>query len=175
MKEMNKYRWLLIVLMMVMLLITLAMIWYFTNQNGQVSHVKSTEIAINIKNTLAKNFKINETDYFWRYNMEELVRKGAHFIEFMILGLIACTLFNLLFLRRVWLSANISLVLCFIYACLDEYRQCFVSERTPCWFDVKVDVSGAFIGIVMITIIFLNLWYIHKLKTRIVELEKQRR
>ena len=146
------------------------MIWNFSSQNGQVSNAKSMFIAKNIQNIMADNFVINQNDYFWRYNMNELVRKGAHFSEYFLLGSIACFLANVLF-RRVWLATAISLIICPIYAYIDEYRQNFEPGRNPRWFDWKMDVAGAVFGIVMATIVFLIFRYIHKLKARINELE----
>lgn len=171
MKIMNiKYRWVLIGILMVFFSMVAAMISYFGGQNGQVSHTESKLVAKFLENAVTMNFTSNRNDYFWRYTIEELVRKGAHFSEYMLFGLISCMLSNLL-LRRVWLAAAISIAVCSIYAYIDEYRQNFVLNRTPSWFDVKVDVTGAIIGIVMAAIVLLIIRYIHKLKTQIIELE----
>ncbi|MFZ3102550.1 MAG: VanZ family protein [Desulfitobacteriaceae bacterium] len=168
-----KYRWILIGMLTVLFLMVAAIISYFGSQNGRVSHTESRFLARFIENALTNNFTYNRNDFFWRYTLDELVRKGAHFSEYMLFGLISGILSNLL-LRRVWLATAISLTVCSIYAYTDEYRQNFVLNRTPSWFDVKMDVTGAVIGIVLATIVLLILRYIHRLKRRIKELEESR-
>ena len=90
-----------------------------------------------INNIISNNFKIN---------MLILVRKSAHFIEFFILGILT---FNVLikFFKFGKKHMIISLLLCFTYACLDEFHQLFVSGRTARILDVLIDTSGSLLGI----------------------------
>lgn len=168
----NKYRRLMIAILFVSFLMVVAMIWYFTSQSIQVSDSTSKYIAKRIENTIGEYFVINLTDQFWRDTLDELVRKGAHFTEYFLLGSITCALLNVLF-RRGRSAAVISLIICPIYAGIDEYQQNFVPGRGPRWFDWKMDVFGAISGIIMVMIVFLIFRYIYKLKARINELEER--
>ncbi|WP_160691606.1 VanZ family protein [Clostridium sp. C2-6-12] len=75
-----------------------------------------------------------------------VVRKCAHFIEYMILGLFT---FNVLRLYYKLKQASIITILCiFIYACSDEIHQLFVIGREGSIRDVLIDTCG---GIVLVT------------------------
>jgi VanZ family protein len=157
------------VILAVLLLAVIILIWYFTSQNGQLSHSMSIPLAEKIRNILSDNLLINK-NYICLNRLDELVRKGAHFCEYMLLGSITCLFFSVLF-RKVWFSTFISLFVCSFYAFIDEYRQNFIPGRTFLWFDWKLDLAGAVSGIIMTALIVLIIFHIHKLKERIYELE----
>ena len=79
-----------------------------------------------------------------------LIRKSAHFIAYLILGLLvsharkseASTAY-------VWKQRGTSLLLCVAYAISDEFHQIFVPGRGPLLKDVLIDGSGAALGIVL--------------------------
>lgn len=89
------------------------------------------------------------------------VRKGAHFTEYMILGVLLFLFYyelrpkiflvpqkeNMhimkLRLRRIWFIAWITGTL---YAASDEFHQMFTGERSPQVRDVCIDSSGAAVG-----------------------------
>lgn len=50
-------------------------------------------------------------------------------------------------------SVFIALLLAFLYACSDEYHQTFVVGRTGQFNDVLIDFSGAFIGVLIVSLI----------------------
>ena len=50
-------------------------------------------------------------------------------------------------------SVFIALLLAFLYACSDEYHQTFVVGRSGQFKDVLIDFSGAFIGILIVSLI----------------------
>ena len=82
-----------------------------------------------------------------------LVRKGAHFSEYAILGLLAARAFstsNHSFLRLRWFVA--SLVLVSIYALSDEYHQSFVPSRTASVYDSMIDIAGGLTVLVLLTV-----------------------
>lgn len=76
-----------------------------------------------------------------------VVRKCAHFMEYMILGLF---MFNVL---RLYYSVKqvsiMTIVFIFLYACSDEIHQLFVPGREGAMRDVFIDTCG---GIVLIGI-----------------------
>ncbi len=76
--------------------------------------------------------------------VRRLVRKGAHFAEFALLGFFLRMLAGAYAIRRPtrW---------CFLagalYACTDEVHQLFVAQRAGMWQDVLLDASGVLAGI----------------------------
>ncbi len=69
------------------------------------------------------------------------VRKGAHFIIYLILGVLVISLikeYKLLDIK----SLLIALIFCFLYACSDEIHQLFVIGRSGEILDVLLDTIG---------------------------------
>jgi len=81
-----------------------------------------------------------------------LLRKLAHFTEFMTLGLCLRWLFGMLLTSptRQWLFAAAASLLT---AGIDETIQMFVPERGPALKDVGIDTLGALLGITALTLI----------------------
>lgn len=74
------------------------------------------------------------------YALETLVRKGAHFMEYALLG--ALYLYALC-ASGVRAPYAVSLALSALYACSDEIHQAFVPGRGPAAADVLLDTLGA--------------------------------
>ena len=77
------------------------------------------------------------------------IRKIAHFIEYMFLGILV---------YLVSLSFNLTdpfmvLVICLILACLDEIHQFFVPDRTCRILDIIIDVLGTGLGVLIVYLI----------------------
>lgn len=170
MKKQNSCRLLALGLFSILLLAVLAAIWHFTSQNGQASHAASKALAENLRDFLAGN--AGRQGHSSLNILEELIRKLAHFFEYFLLGAVLCAFLNVLF-RRVWPAAAVALAACPLFAYVDEYRQNFIFGRNPRWFDWKVDVAGAVLGILLAAVLFLVFRYIQKLKARIKELEEK--
>lgn len=169
----KKYtRLILSALIFVLLCSIVIMSWHFSEQSGYTSNNLSAKVAKSIENSIADNFITNRNDTFWKVTLNLIVRKAAHFLEYMLIGATICLLLNIL-IKKVWLSLAISIITCPIFAYIDEYRQKFSYGRSPRWTDVKIDTSGALLGILIITIVFLVFRYVQKLKIRINELESQ--
>jgi VanZ family protein len=82
-----------------------------------------------------------------------VVRKGAHFLEYALLALLAARAFltsSRHFLRRYWFASAFLLVAA--YALLDEYHQSFVPSRTGSIYDSMIDATG---GLAALVVIFL--------------------
>lgn len=73
------------------------------------------------------------------------LRKAAHASEYFIF-----TILILIALINSGVKGNkkfiIALVICFIYACTDEYHQTFVNGRTGQFSDTLIDTIGGIIG-----------------------------
>lgn len=76
------------------------------------------------------------------------LRKDAHASEYFIFTILILTA-----LKNSCVNGNkkfiIALVICFIYACTDEYHQTFVNGRTGQFSDTLIDTFGGFISCLM--------------------------
>ena len=79
-----------------------------------------------------------------------IIRKGAHFTEFLVLGvLMRCTLHQYAYRIRASLGGTAWLMSTLI-ASSDETIQLFVGGRAGCVQDVLLDASGALVGVMII-------------------------
>ncbi|MGE5417245.1 MAG: VanZ family protein [Acidobacteriota bacterium] len=160
-------------ILFVLLVTAIGFIGYFSSQSGLESHSYSRPIAGSLGRYIDKYINTSSQDAFmWLVNLEAIVRKFAHLFEYTVLGVIVCSLLNVL-TQRIWLAAFTAFLASPIIAFLDELNQKLGLSRTPSWFDVKIDTAGALIGIILATAFFLILTKIENLKCRIVELENQ--
>ena len=129
--------------------ILLAVLWmgfifYMSHQPEKISRVQSNNVIRVIK-------KVSKSEEIKKNINSFVVRKGAHMFLFCVLGI--------LFFGSVYNGDNIlksvfiALLLAFLYACSDEYHQTFVVGRTGQFNDVLIDFSGAFIGVLIVSLI----------------------
>lgn len=147
------------VINIILLLIWMFIIFLFSSQNGSNSTSTSNKVVLTMINVTAtvtgntytdleiKNMVIDKTT---------LVRKSAHFIEYLILGVF---IINVLkdyakINKRMILFA---LLFCFLYAISDEIHQLFSDGRTCKILDVFIDTFGSFVGICIYNI-FYNIY-----------------
>ena len=97
----------------------------------------------------------------------KVIRKGAHFFEYMILGVIAAVdivaIFKAISRRRspvVSLFMPLSVALGFGVAAIDELViQAATDGRGPSWRDIGIDCGGAATGAFICILIFLITYY----------------
>ncbi|WP_054706555.1 VanZ family protein [Bacillus sp. JCM 19041] len=89
--------------------------------------------------------------------IEFFLRKAAHFFSFMVIGVLSCRLLAYFFRLHVTMIGSVMIV--FLYAVFDEYRQSLVPDRTPLIEDVILDTMGGLVGILAV-----SLWVIFKRK-----------
>ena len=77
-----------------------------------------------------------------------IVRDLAHFLEYLILGLLCSTLCEQK--KDFWLVV----IFCIIYAISDEVHQIFVPGRAFQLLDIMIDSLGSFLGLVLYRLIF---------------------
>lgn len=79
------------------------------------------------------------------------IRKCAHIFLYFVLSI-----FLFLYFREKFNFSHIlSIIVCYFYACLDEFHQYFVPGRSSLFTDTLYDLSGAIIGVIFVSIIFL--------------------
>ena len=131
----------------ILLIIWMVIIFIFSQDSGAASTDKSDTLAstiINIVHTINPSSKIEEKID----TIVVIVRKGAHLLEFLILGLLVV---NVLKDNRE-LNMDVfvfALIFCFLYAGSDEVHQLFISERSASIIDVLIDTLGSLIGITL--------------------------
>lgn len=90
-----------------------------------------------------KIISVEERGYY--YFVEFLLRKSAHFFTF---GALAAILFWLL--PKIRFRFFIAALLTFLAASADEFHQSLTGGRTATWLDVRLDMSGAFLFLLII-------------------------
>lgn len=126
------------IISIILVIIWMIVIFYFSSQN-----------SIETKETTGlfyKLFHIN-TDSLFIFN---LVRKFAHFFEYLILGLLIYNMFKHFNINNIIIC---TLLLCIIYSCLDEIHQLFVPGRDGKILDCLIDGLGSIIGIFLYKIV----------------------
>lgn len=130
---------------LVLLVTWMIIIFLFSNQLADDSTILTNGIIKNIINILNPR----NADFISNYIFLP-IRKSAHFIEYLILGILCIN-----FVKNYKIPKRRLLVLCFlicsIYACSDEFHQLFVSGRSSNIKDVCIDSVGAIIGIFIYT------------------------
>lgn len=120
-------------------------IFYMSNQPADVSNGQS-DFVLRLVESLGVNISANYVDI-----AITIIRKGAHFTEYLILNLLY---FNML---RFYISNKkaliYSIILSFLYASTDEFHQTFVEGRAGRFTDVLIDTSGATTGSIIAFII----------------------
>lgn len=81
-------------------------------------------------------------------NLQFITRKSAHFIGYMILGILSILTF--LQFEKINKKPQFAFLLCVVYAISDEIHQLFVPGRSGQLRDVMIDSSGSFVGIVLV-------------------------
>lgn len=127
----------------VAVLLWMSLIFYLSHQPANVSSELSGGVS-NVIVTLVEKVAPNADLDFSNFN--HIVRKNAHFIIYLVLGILVM---NALRQSTVYgfKSAGIALVICIIYAISDEVHQVFIPGRSGELRDVIIDTVGSGIGI----------------------------
>lgn len=83
-------------------------------------------------------------------SLQHITRKSAHFLIYMILGILTILLF--LGFEQLQYKPQWAFLICVLYAASDEIHQLFVPGRACQIKDVFIDSCGSFLGIFMIMI-----------------------
>ena len=145
------------VISIVLVLIWMGIIFSMSCSNGEHSGgmsrkviVIATEVLTDIKDGTEDMDRIVDKYQF-------VVRKGAHFTEYFILGILALLCFKEYGVKNIYLV----ILFCFIYAITDEIHQLFVIGRSGEVKDIILDTIGSTIGIFI--------YYLYKSKTEVTK------
>ena len=134
----------------------MAVIYWFSAQNGESSGALSGRITTWILSVFAPNFhKLPvEKQESIRTALGWIIRKGAHFSEYALLGF-----FLLLHIQQLRKRITIAIpwlwawLVGTVYAISDELHQGFVGGRHPAVMDVCIDSSGVLTGALFLAVI----------------------
>lgn len=128
-------------------------IFLFSSDNGDSSTKKSDGLIISItKAFVGHNIdKKKQNKIINKYVL--LVRKGAHFTIYFILGLSLISLIKEYRIINVK-SIIIALIIAILYAISDEIHQLFIPGREGKILDVFIDGTGSTIGIYLYYIFY---------------------
>ena len=83
-----------------------------------------------------------------------LIRKGAHFTEYTILGVsLALTVTSFVQRKDLWKGSLLAFLIGVIYAVSDEFHQTFVDGRSGELRDMAIDWGGVLLGVLILFII----------------------
>lgn len=85
----------------------------------------------------------------WNYALEKVIRKLAHFTEYLCMGFLSYSIV-VLWYKPLWKGRFLVLLQIFISAGLDEFHQYFVPGRYASVKDVMIDTAGGAAGIFLI-------------------------
>lgn len=124
-------------------LMCMAMIFYFSSQNGERSQGVSDRLLARIKALILLLPSITGK------GAEYDIRKYAHMFEYCMLGITSMLFMRELLIKRLGTPAAplAAWGFSFLYACSDELHQYFVPGRSAKFTDVMVDSVGFTLGV----------------------------
>ena len=138
----------------ILVIIWMLVIFNFSSQNGYKSTKTSdvvTSMVVNVTTSVINKDIPREEVKKKVEDSTFLVRKTAHFTEYLILVILV------LQLLRDYTKINkrmliVSLIICYLYAVSDEVHQIFISGRTAKVLDTFIDGAGSLVGITIYSI-----------------------
>lgn len=121
----------------ILVILWMILIFYFSDQVASVSSKQSgffTNLIISIFGAQNEPF------------IHHIVRKLAHFTEYLILGLLVLNMLKYYKPKHIIILA---ILICYLYACSDEIHQLFIEGRAGLVKDTLVDLAGSLSGILI--------------------------
>ena len=130
------------------LVLWMALIFSFSNQkdvdSSKISDSFIDRTVVKIYKAFNENItKEKESEIIEKYTYP--IRKLAHYTLYFILGIL-----SFLVVKDYSINKKLiiySLLICFLYACSDEFHQLFIIGRSARVLDVMIDTFGSLCGI----------------------------
>ena len=141
-------------------IVTAALIFWFSSKKGGDSQAMSDIVTLHVARTLKPDFMKMSVKARQSYleMLSTIVRKNAHFCEFMLLG------FNLMGTMRFYFPRlsdggcrSRAMGIAVLYAVSDELHQLFISERSGQVLDVLIDSAGSLAGVMIASLCLMAL------------------
>ena len=132
----------------------MVMIFAFSTEDAEHSDRTSGLISRRVLSIIHPEYEqLEESRQKLLYDdVQHIVRKCAHFTEYMLLGLMLRLCLESWFGRKVRKSRRLTLAgFCggTVYACTDEFHQLLIEGRSGQGSDVLVDGSGVLLGVLI--------------------------
>lgn len=133
------------IILTIITIIWMGVIFFFSSENYTESKNLSDSFTDKTLVSICKLFKkdCDKEKVINKYGF--LIRKLAHFTEYFILGILMFFTFREYGVKSLW----IPLIICILYASLDEIHQLFVDGRSGNIKDVLIDSSGSSLAILL--------------------------
>ena len=144
-----------------LVILWMGIIFNFSNMDTNESNTKSKDtIEKVVDTTIDTSNKIGITkDDVSDDKIEDIALilnkpliKCMHATEYLVLSLLLIMALNVN-KKKISHEYLIVIIICFIYACTDEYHQLFINGRTGQFTDVLIDTFGSIVGIIIYNII----------------------
>ena len=127
-----------------LMLATMAVIFFFSSQNGEDSSKVSNSVLQAILDLIGRVLPVSLLEF-----LKEKIRKVAHFSIYCVLGMFAA-----LWMRQTDVDKKmvfpVAWIIAVCYACTDEIHQLFVEGRAGQLKDVGIDSLGALLGVLVV-------------------------
>ena len=131
----------------------MGLIFYLSHQNADDSSLLSGGLIEKVIGFLFPNMG-GETLTSLIESLQFIVRKGAHFTIYAILGVLSFITFVTYNAMPIALRSFLSFLVSVVYSISDEYHQTFVKGRSGEIRDVLIDSAGALLGIILSLVIY---------------------
>ena len=135
------------IIYLLFILLILSSIFFFSSKNSNESNGLSKKL---INNTINIVEKVTHKDLDNKELVNTLnypIRKLAHFTIFLLLGI---SIFLFISTFNINKKVLISILVCILFASLDEFHQVFSLGRSPLLLDILIDSLGSITGITSI-------------------------
>ena len=133
----------------ILLILWLVVIFMFSSDHADESSKKSDGIANYIVSTI-ENITGHKFKSFNKVldTCIVLVRKSAHFLEYMVLGILVINVIKDIKILEIKYIV-MAIIFCMLYSISDEIHQLFVPGRAGRIFDCFIDTLGSTTGILL--------------------------
>ena len=129
---------------LIFVILWMLLIFSFSNQKAEDSSKLSDGIIVKVANIFVdKELSIEKQEEILE-KYTTIVRKTAHFVIYLILGILVI---NLVCEYNVKHLILISLLICLLYSISDEFHQLFIVGRSGEIRDILIDTVGSLSGI----------------------------
>lgn len=153
MEKQLKKKKIITVILLIMLLAVYAMIFSFSADNGEASSDISTKVTKWLVQVYSRIIngpgEAGAAVPAANDALEGLIRKLAHFAEYMAVGFLSCGII-IMWVRKTSKSFIIVVIQLVISAGFDEIHQYFVPGRNSSVRDVMIDTAGGIAGMLII-------------------------
>ena len=130
---------------LIFVILWMLLIFSFSNQKAEDSSKLSDGIIVKVANVFVdKELSIEKQEEILE-KYTTIVRKTAHFVIYLILGILVINLFIEYDIKHLIL---ISLLVCLLYSISDEFHQLFIDGRSGEIRDIIIDTIGSLTGII---------------------------